>query len=130
MKRDLFNLYMTIAAGMLFVGPLMVRPVLAGQRPQSPARANEEFFIVSSVDRKKGQIVLKHPTEVTELILVTEKTVYLDEEGKKIGFKDIRAGDTVWVTAGRNSEGARVATRIRRGPMTVEELHRRYPRLT
>jgi hypothetical protein len=65
----------------------------------------EDFFIISSVDARKKQIVLKRPTEVTELIQVGEKTVYLDEQGKAIEF---------------------IASQIRRGPMTLEELHRRY----
>jgi hypothetical protein len=86
----------------------------------------EEFFIVSSVDATKKQIVLKRPTEVTELMQVGEKTVYLDEQGKPIEFKRFRAGDTIYVTSSFGPDGVRIASRIRRGPMTLEELHRRY----
>ncbi len=115
--------------GMLF-GFLLALPSLAAHKEKPRARAREDFFIVSSVDTKKKQLVLKRPTEVTELVLVTGKTLYLDEEGKPLGFSDFRAGDTVYVTsspdAGLSAEGARVATRIRKAPMTLEELHRRY----
>jgi uncharacterized protein DUF5666 len=88
--------------------------------------AGEEFFLISSVDGKKHQIVLKRPTEVTELVRVTDSTVYRDEQGKPLDFKDLRAGDTVYVTLAMQPDGSRIATRIRKGIMTVEELHRRY----
>jgi uncharacterized protein DUF5666 len=88
--------------------------------------AGEEFFLISSVDGKKHQIVLKRPTEVTELVRVTDSTVYRDEQGKPLEFKDLRAGDTVYVTVALQPDGSRIATHIRKGIMTVEELHRRY----
>ena len=99
-------------------------PLHAGTPPQ--ASAGEEFFIISSVDAKNHQIVLKRPTEVTELVVVNEKTVYQDEDKEAIEFKDLRAGDTVWVSFAKSSERSRLVARIRKGPMTVEELHRRY----
>jgi hypothetical protein len=101
-------------------------PLRAERGEHSRAAEGESFFIISSVDTKKKQIVLKRPTEVTELIQVTDKTVYLDDNGKTLQFQDLRAGDTVYVSSIRNAEGTRVATRIRIGPMTIEELHRRY----
>ncbi len=95
----------------------------------SPLRAEtEDFFIISSVDIRKKQLVLKRPTEVTELMQVTDKTVCLDEQGKLIQFKELHAGDTVYVTSALSALGLRMVTRVRRGPMTVEELHRRYLR--
>ncbi len=96
-----------------------------GRAAAEPA-AGEEFFIISSVDAKKQQIVLKRPTEVTELIRVTDKTAYIDEDGKPLQLRDLRAGDTVYVTASTNPGGLPVALRIRKGIMTVDELHRRY----
>lgn len=105
---------------------LLVLPLLAANKEKPRANAGEDFFIVSSVDTKKSQLVLKRPTEVTELVVVTEKTVYLDEQGKPLRLKDFRAGDTVYVTSSPGAEGTRGATRIRKAPMTFEELHRRY----
>ena len=55
-------------------------------------------------------------------------TVWLDEQGKPLPFKELRAGDTVYVTCTRGRAGPPVATRIRRAPMTAGELHRRYLR--
>ncbi len=97
----------------------------AGSR--TPVKAGGgEFFMVSSVDLKLKQIVLKLPSEVTELAQVMENTVYLDEEGKTLHLKDFRAGDTVYVSFSGGQKGARLIARIRKGPMTLEELHRRY----
>ncbi|MBI1941045.1 MAG: hypothetical protein HYS33_06020 [Acidobacteria bacterium] len=90
--------------------------------PKTPG----EFYIISSVDVKENQIVLKRPTEVTELIQISDKTAFLDEDGKKIRFENLRAGDTVWVMASGKAQGIRVASQIRKGPMTAQELHRRY----
>ncbi len=98
----------------------------AGRREGAKPAEREAFFVISSLDGKKRQIVLKRPTEVTELVRVTEKTVYQDTEGKPLRFQDLRAGDTVYVTLVVGPEGVEVATRIRKGPMTVEELHRHY----
>ncbi len=103
-------------------------PSLAQKHEQGRPNSGEDFFIVSSVDAKKNQLVLKHPTEVTELMVVTEKTVYLSEQGKPLKFGDFRAGDTVYVISSPSAGGARLATRIRKGAMTLEELHRRYLR--
>jgi hypothetical protein len=96
------------------------------EKAPAPRAADEDFFIVSSVDLKQQQLVLKRPTEVTELVRVSDKTVMRDEEGKTIQLKSLRAGDTVYVAFAAGSEGSRVATRIRKAPMTVDELHRRY----
>jgi hypothetical protein len=98
----------------------------AQERAAPPPRTGGEFFMVSSVDAKAKQIVLKRPTEVTELIRISEKTVFLDDEGKKIQFEALRAGDTVWVTFSGNAQGVRTAGEIREGPMTIGELRRRY----
>lgn len=111
----------------MFLLILSFTPLLgAEQKAVRGTTAREDFFIISSMDAKKAQLVLKRPTEVTELIRVTDKTVYLDEQGKAIDFKSLRAGDTVYVTSSPGPDGMRFATEIRRGPMTLEELHRRY----
>ncbi len=98
----------------------------ASPRDSKPARSGEQFFLISSVDLAKHQIVLKAPTEVTELVRVSDKTVFVDEQGKPIHFKDLRAGDTIFATLASSGDGPRVLAHVRKGPMTVEELHRRY----
>jgi hypothetical protein len=89
--------------------------------------AGEQFFIVSSVDQAKSQVLLKRPTEVTLLMKIDDKTQFVDEQGKSLNLTDLRAGDTVWVfsNVGAKDVGT-VAVRIRKGPMTVQELHRLY----
>ena len=90
--------------------------------------STEDFFIVSSVDSGKGLMVVKRPTEVTLTMGLTGKTRCRDEQGKPIRTTDLRAGDTVFIASDRSASGQPVATSIRRGPMTVPELHRRYLR--
>jgi hypothetical protein len=98
-----------------------------GQNTQYKAHpSNDEFFIISSVDAPKKELVLKFPTEVTELVAVNEKTTIQNEQGRPLALGDLRAGDTVYVTTVRTSQGTLLATRIRRGPMTLSELRRRY----
>lgn len=117
----------TIGITFGFLVALSHAPFLQAQEhAKAPATGGEEFFIISSVDMKKNQLVMKRPTEVTVVMGVTEKSVYFDEKGKALGFKDFRAGDTVYVVSSRNAEGSRVVTRIRKGPMTLEQLRRRY----
>jgi hypothetical protein len=84
-----------------------------------------DFFIISSVDPAKSQLLLKLPTEVTEVMRVGDETRYIDEDGKSMKLTDLRAGDTVYITS-RPGRGGLVAIQIRRGPMTVTELRRRY----
>jgi hypothetical protein len=87
--------------------------------------AGEEFFIIASIDPTHSQVLLKHPTEVTELMQLTPSTKYLDENDKPIHLQDFRAGDTVWVASSGNSLEPK-ATRIQKGQMTVADLHRYY----
>ena len=84
----------------------------------------EEFFIVASVDQAKSQLLLKHPTEVTTLLNVSAKTVLIDEKGKAIHLSDLRTGDTLWVISSDAEDAA--AIRIRKGSMSVADLHRYY----
>lgn len=111
---------------MLVSAPMLTPFLHAEGGARGGATKAENFYIISSVDARKKQIVLKRPTEVTELIQVGEKTVYLDEQGKAIEFQSLRAGDTVYVTSSPGPDGVGIASQIRRGPMTLEELHRRY----
>jgi nucleoid-associated protein YgaU len=115
-----------IAMAAVLLGAFLPTWVRAAENPSASGNAASEFFIVSSVDLSRKQIVLKRPTEVTELIQTSDKTDYRNEEGKEIQFANLRAGDTVWVTFDGKAEGVRVAAVIRKGPMTTDELHRRY----
>ena len=92
------------------------------QGKKSPG--GEQFYIVASVDQTKSQLLLKRPNEVTLLMQVNEKTQYADEAGKPLRLSDLRAGDTVWATSSGAPEAT--ATRIRKGHMTVADLHRYY----
>jgi len=88
--------------------------------------AGDEFFIVSSIDVAHGRIILKRPTEVTVALRVTERTDYRDEQGKPLRLADLRAGDTAYIRFARDAAGGPTALQVRLGPMTVEELQRRY----
>jgi hypothetical protein len=84
----------------------------------------EQFFIIASLDQSKFEILAKRPNEVTLLLSVTPTTRYLDETGKPLKLSDFRAGDTVWVTS---TGGAHpTVIQIRKGQMTVADLHRYY----
>jgi hypothetical protein len=116
-----------VGVAIVMLGLALLAPVVrAAEKAPAPPAANEQFFIVSSVDLRKDQIVLKRPTEVTQLVEVNDKTVIRDEEGKTIQLKNLRAGDTVYVALAAGAEQPLLAASIRKAPMTVEELHRRY----
>jgi len=99
-------------------------PARAAQRG-GPAQAREDFFIISSVNLPKHQLVLKLPTEVTMMMSVGPNTVIVGEKGQKLSLAELRSGDTVYITYIGGAEGDR-ALKIRIGPMTVAELHKRY----
>lgn len=99
----------------------------AQSTPAAPRALAEEFFIVSSVDVDKNQLLLKRPTEVTDVMRVDGATRYVDEDKKPITLTDLRAGDTVYITS-KPGVGGSLAVEIRKGPMTVTELRRRYLR--
>lgn len=115
----------TVSMGLLFaLSPVWARgPEQALPKGDKPS---DEFFIISSVDLSKRLLVLKRPTEVTELMEVDAKTEIVNEAGKLVTLKNLRAGDTVFVVSRPAPDGERVATRIRQGSMTLEEVHRRY----
>jgi hypothetical protein len=104
--------------------------------PSGPAKpippiAGEQFFIIASVDQARQELLLKRPTEVTMLTKTSDKTTLLDDMGRTLTLADFRAGDTVWVagaglTATATVPGEPTATRIRKGQMTVADLHRLY----
>jgi len=69
--------------------------------------------------------VVKRPTEVTQLVFVNAETRYADRNGKAIALSDLHAGDTVYIREKRDSGGS-IAIEIRKGPMTLDELRKRY----
>jgi len=85
--------------------------------------SGEQFFMISSVDTPKSQILLKRPTEVTLLMKVNDKTQIHDENGKSLHLADLHAGDTVWVKSSESEKDQPLAISIRKGPMTVQDLH-------
>src|SRR5215472_16322797 len=109
-----------LAIPFLILSLLLAAQVASAQGRKNPA--GEEFFIVSSVDAAKSQLLLKRPTEVTEIVTVNPQTILLGEDKKPIHFSDLRAGDTVWVVL-VEANGAATAKSIRKGPMTVCDLH-------
>ena len=100
-------------------------PAIPSTAAVSAAAALDDFFIVSSVDVSQKRLVLKRPSEVTVLVRVTEKTSYRSEQNRPLQLGDLRAGDTVFIRLGTGTESD-LAKSVRRGPMTVEELRRRY----
>ena len=94
-------------------------------KPTGNGNSGEEFFIVSSVDIAKGQLLVKQPTEIAELLQVNDKTRYTDKNGKPMQFAELRAGDTVYIRS-MAARAGKVAVSIRKGPMTLGELHRSY----
>ena len=46
--------------------------------------SGEQFFIVSSVDLQKSQLLLKHPTEVTLVVKTNDATRFADGTGKPL----------------------------------------------
>jgi hypothetical protein len=107
-------------------GKQLVAPSYAQSKARAPSSAEGEFFIISSVDLVKHQLLLKRPTEVTDVMAVTDETKYMDEQGHAIQLKDFRAGDTVYVISRNDKDGTQIAQRIQKGEMTVSLLQSRY----
>jgi hypothetical protein len=113
----------------VFVPALLLLTSLVGAAPgPQPPQPKEEFFILSSLDVDRSRVVLKRPTEVTLVLRVDGQTLYRDERDRPLALKDLRAGDTVYISLRQNPGGEPVALLVRKGMMTVEELQRRYLR--
>jgi hypothetical protein len=80
-----------------------------------------EFFIIASIDEGKRELVLKAPTEVTELVKATNHTSYLDANGKKLRFADLRAGDAVYIIKSRDVDGVPRVLSLHRGSPADEK---------
>jgi hypothetical protein len=95
-------------------------------RAQVQAKSgNDEFFVISSVDKTHSALILLLPTEITATIAVNDKTKFVDENGKPIKVADLRTGDTIFVTYSTQNN-AQVATNVRKGMMTTTEMRKRY----
>jgi len=112
-------------AGILAV---LAIPALA-QAGVSSGFAQGDFFIVSSIDLAKRQILLERPTEVTELMRVDGETRYLEERGNRIRLTDLRAGDTVYILS-KSSGSQPLAVTIHKGPMTLDVPRERFLKRT
>jgi hypothetical protein len=108
-------LHVTVCAAIVVSTPLLLRSQSSG----------DEFFIISSINPPKMQVVAKRPTEVTQVIFVDGDTKYLDRKGSAIRLNDLHAGDTVFIREKRGSDHP-LAQEIRIGPMTLSELRKRY----
>lgn len=86
----------------------------------------EEFFIVSSVDLQKHQVVLMRPTQLTVVATIGPQTSYIGEKGQKLDVKTMKAGDTVWAITKTERDGTVTAVRLRQGAMTAADLHKLY----
>jgi hypothetical protein len=93
--------------------------------PVRKTASGEQFFIVASLDLQQHQLLLKYPTEVTLLVKTDDNTKFVDDSGKPLKLSDLRAGDTVWLTSRVGADGA-YATKVRKGEMTVADLHNYY----
>jgi hypothetical protein len=111
--------------GLLFVSMLGIAAAATRAADQKPV-SGEDFFVISSIDRSKHVLVLLQPTEVTEAMTFTDKTQFFDSNGKPLKITDFRAGQTVYITSQKASDGSVTANRVRKGYMTVSELRRRY----
>jgi len=93
--------------------------------PGRKTETGERFFIVASIDLQKSQLLLKYPTEVTLLMKVTPQTKLTDESGNPLKLSDFRAGDTLWAISTGSGDDT-TAVKVRKGQMTVADLHRYY----
>ena len=85
----------------------------------------DEFFIISSVDLSRNRVVLKRPTEVSVLATIAPATTIRGEHGETLHANDLRSGDTIYAVVKTQPDGV-ILVSVRRGPMTLEELRRRY----
>jgi hypothetical protein len=122
MNKPLFQRTLLASFVALFVSAAL--PIWAAGHGAA-TQTRDEFFIISSVNLPKHQLVLKLPTEVTMQMTVDSKTAIVGENGQQMNLGELRSGDTVYITYVTGPEGEN-ALKIRLGPMTVQELHQRY----
>jgi hypothetical protein len=97
------------------------------QTPKSPSDSRgEQFYIISSVDMQKHQMVLMLPTQLTVVANADDNSVFLGEQGQKLALKDLHAGQTVWATLRKDKSGQTSIARLREGAMSIAQLHKLY----
>jgi hypothetical protein len=112
-------IFLPAIAVMIFTSAVAVRA-------QIQAKAgNDEFFVISSIDKTHNALILLRPTQITATVGVNDKTKYVDETGKSIKVTDLRTGDTIFVTYSTQNN-ALVAQSVRKGMMTTAEMRKRY----
>lgn len=118
------NLALPIFAAAL---AFLVGAPVPAQMPKSLSDLRaEQFYVISSVDMQKHQVVFMRPTQLTVVAATNDQTAYVGEQGQKLALKDLRAGQTVWAMLRKDKSGAVSVVRIREGAMTVAQLHRLY----
>ena len=123
MNKQLVRLGMAMAVGF---GLALAGTTAWAAQKSSPQITRDEFFIVSEVSLKKHEVVMEEPTQITITMNLTGKTAFTNQQGHALPIADMRAGDTVYVTYEQDSKGVVTALAIREGPMTRQELRRRY----
>lgn len=106
-------------AALIFTSALAVRAQVQAKS------GNDEFFVISSIDKTHNALILLRPTQITATVGVNDKTKYVDENGKGIKVTDLRTGDTIFVSYATQNN-ALVATNVRKGMMTTAEMRKRY----
>jgi hypothetical protein len=104
---------------------LILTSALAVHAQVQAKSGNDEFFVISSVDKTHNALILLRPTEITTTVAVNDKTKFTDENGKSIKVTDLRTGDTIFVTYSTQSNSL-VAQSVRKGMMTTAEMRKRY----
>ncbi|HEV2615395.1 MAG TPA: hypothetical protein VGU63_02160 [Candidatus Acidoferrales bacterium] len=118
--------FIPVAVGLLLTLAIS-SPSWAQAHPKNAQ--GEEFFIVSSVNLQKHQVVLMRPTQLTLVATIGPQTSYIGEKGQKLDVKEMKAGDTVWGITKPGPDGSILAVRLRQGAMTPAELHKLYLQL-
>jgi uncharacterized membrane protein YgcG len=84
-----------------------------------------QFFIVSEVNLGQNQVVFEAPTQITATMTVNGKTVFTNQQGKRMPISDLQAGDTGYLTYEQKGNDV-TALSFRLGPMNMALLRQDY----
>ncbi len=124
-NRRLFQSVLFCFASFTLFAAAVAAPAWAATRKGPTRKIRDEFFIISEVHLKEHNLVLELPTQITMLMRVTSKTIFINGNGHRQPLNKIRAGDTVYINYLKAPRGP-LALKIREGPMTVQILRKRY----